>query len=317
VVAQANENPELTALRQVGPWTVYEVADSPEVVPLTTNPVVVRDHDAGTLPLGIGAKRDRWLELGTSWFQHPEDWAALPAADGPKDWQRISVQPATEQVDGKEVPEKTDDRHLARVQPVETIETSTLQPATVSNVTRSDNTISFDVDQVGVPILVKESYFPNWTVSGAEGPYRVAPNFMVVVPTSNHVTLHYGTSNIEYLGYLLSLLGIVGVVVLWRKGPVRYEPAPAGPVVWQDGELRYLDEPPLPLPEPEPEKDITADHDRFEVLADQVFGPPQDEPVAELEAPVAVEVEPAGSEPLPPPTPGTGNGFAPPRVPEP
>ncbi len=32
------------------------------------------------------------------------------------------------------------------------------------------------------PSLVRTSYFPNWDASGAEGPYRVAPNLMVVVP---------------------------------------------------------------------------------------------------------------------------------------
>ena len=74
-------------------------------------------------------------------------------------------------------------------------------------------------------MLVKASYFPNWNVEGAEGPYRVAPNFMVVVPTANQVTLTYGTSWVEYLGYALTLLGLVLLVVLWRKGPVRYAPA--------------------------------------------------------------------------------------------
>jgi hypothetical protein len=304
VVAQADQNPDLTALRQVGPWTIYEVAGSDLVVPLQSNPVVVRGHDAGTLPTGIGAKRDRWLELGTSWFQHPEDFAALPAASGPKKWQRISVEPVAQQVDGKSVVQKTDNRHLARVQPVETIERTTLEPAKVSDVVRSDNTISFSVDKVGVPVLVKESYFPNWKVSGAKGPYRVAPNFMVVVPTSNRVTLTYGTSPIEYLGYALTLLGIVGVIVLWRKGAVRYAPATEGAVVWRDGELTLHEMPPLELPEePEPEKDITADHERFEVLAEQVFGPPQGAPAGS--SPV---VEGALPEPLPPPAPGTPNG---------
>ena len=47
----------------------------------------------------------------------------------------------------------------------------------------ADQSISFEVDQVGVPVLVRVSYFPTWKVEGADGPYRVAPNFMVVVPT--------------------------------------------------------------------------------------------------------------------------------------
>ena len=55
------------------------------------------------------------------------------------------------------------------------------------------------------------SYFPNWKVSGAEGPYRVAPNFMVVVPTSNDVKLTYGLTKYDWLGRIGTLLGIVGV----------------------------------------------------------------------------------------------------------
>jgi hypothetical protein len=101
----------------------------------------------------------------------------------------------------------------------------------------------------------------------------------VVVPTSNHVTLTYGTSPIEYLGYALTALGLVLLFVLWRKGPVRYEPVAAGPVVWQDGQLVWHDEPSLDLPPAaEPEQDITADHERFDVLADQFFGPAGDVP---------------------------------------
>jgi hypothetical protein len=164
----------------------------------------------------------------------------------------------------------------------------------VSDVQTGDDSISFSVDQIGVPVLVKASYFPNWQVEGAAGPYRVAPNYMVVVPTSNHVTLTYGTSPIEYLGYLLTLVGIGLLFVLWRKGPVRYEPVADGAVVWKDGELRWHDEPSLELPpEMPPTEDVTADHDRFEVLADQVFGPSQAE----------VGAGPAPPMPLPPPPP--------------
>ena len=50
----------------------------------------------------------------------------------------------------------------------------------------------------GVPVLVKASYFPNWQVAGRRGPYRVAPNLMVVVPTDTHVELTYGRTGVEY-----------------------------------------------------------------------------------------------------------------------
>ncbi len=68
--------------------------------------------------------------------------------------------------------------------------TSSTSPESRSATSRSQQqSISFDVDQVGVPVLVKVSYFPNWKVEGAEGPYRVAPNQMIVVPTENDVEL--------------------------------------------------------------------------------------------------------------------------------
>ena len=37
--------------------------------------------------------------------------------------------------------------------------------------------------EIGVPVLVKISYFPRWHATGATGPYRVSPNLMVVIPT--------------------------------------------------------------------------------------------------------------------------------------
>jgi hypothetical protein len=102
------------------------------------------------------------------------------------------------------------------------VQATSLPAVNVSDVKMSDNSISFTVDQVGVPVLVKASYFPNWEVSGAKGPYRVAPNSMVVIPTSNHVTLHYGHTPTEYFAYFLSLVGIAGLIYLWRKGRVDY-----------------------------------------------------------------------------------------------
>jgi hypothetical protein len=81
-------------------------------------------------------------------------------------------------------------------------------------VVQTDSSISFHVDRVGVPVEVRVSYFPNWSVSGAEGPYRVAPNFMVVVPTGNDVTLTYGRSSADDLGQLLTLLAVAAAVAL-------------------------------------------------------------------------------------------------------
>ena len=74
---QAAAQPELELVGSSGPWDIYEVTDSVVVEPLTVQPVVVRGRP--------GDARERNLELGTSWFQHPEEWAAMPADDGPAD----------------------------------------------------------------------------------------------------------------------------------------------------------------------------------------------------------------------------------------
>ncbi len=61
---------------------------------------------------------------------------------------------------------------------------------------------------------MKESYFPNWHVTGAQGPYRLAPNMMVVVPTSTHVSLTYGLTSADWVGRAITVAGAVGLVLL-------------------------------------------------------------------------------------------------------
>ena len=96
----------------------------------------------------------------------------------------------------------------------------------VTAVSQTDSSISFHVSRVGTPVLVKVSYFPNWHASGADGPWRVTPNLMVVVPTSHDVTLSYGASSANYLGLLATLVGLAALVGLfvvpsWERWRVR------------------------------------------------------------------------------------------------
>ena len=99
----------------------------------------------------------------------------------------------------------------------------------VTAVHQTDASVSFHVSRVGVPVLVKVSYFPNWHTSGADGPWRVTPNLMVVVPTAHDVTLNYGTSGADVLGLLATLAGLIALLVLfvvpagrrwWERPPV-------------------------------------------------------------------------------------------------
>ena len=100
--------------------------------------------------------------------------------------------------------------------PDQAIQPVSLPPVVVSNVVQGQSDVSFSVDKICVPVLVRVSYFPNWKVEGATGPFRVAPNMIVVIPTSNTVKLHYGSTSRDYLAYLLTFVGI-GVLIRRRR----------------------------------------------------------------------------------------------------
>jgi len=83
----------------------------------------------------------------------------------------------------------------------------------ITHVDVQNSSVSFNSSQIGKPVLVRESYYPRWHASGATGPYRVSPNFMVVIPTAHHVELSYGSDPTQFWGVLLTLVAIVGLVI--------------------------------------------------------------------------------------------------------
>jgi hypothetical protein len=132
-----------------------------------------------------------WQDMAESWYLDPSQWDVLRSVSGPDEWPRIT---------SGEVPP-----------------TVSVDRVKVSNVEQGTSTVSFDVSDVGTPVLVKTSYFPNWEASGADGPWRVAPNFMVVVPTSEHVELRYGRTPVDWVAWLVTVAGVALAIVLWRR----------------------------------------------------------------------------------------------------
>jgi hypothetical protein len=207
-ITKADEQPDLTKVGTSGPWHLYEIADTTIVEPLAVQPVVVNERP--------GDRRERWLEIGTSYFQHMNEWAALPVDHGPEEWQRIDVSPDETRSVGLE---GEPGRQVDIVTPTEgsKIAAVPLDPVVVSDVNVEQESVSFTVDRVGVPVLVKVSYFPNWEVKGASRVYRSAPNMMVVVPTEKNVTLSYEPSQLDRSSYAVTLLGIIMAVFLFRR----------------------------------------------------------------------------------------------------
>ena len=175
-VTEARGHPDLTELATSGPWTVFAVAGAEMVVPLEVEPVAF-----------LGVDHAGWLEPAVEVFQ--EGSSAVPRTiGGPDQWQRVA--------------------------PGELPERRSLPSVSVTDITTGVDSISFHVDRVGVPVMVRASFFPNWEASGADGPWRATPNLMVVVPTGNEVTLTYGRTGVDVVAILLSLFGLVALVVL-------------------------------------------------------------------------------------------------------
>jgi hypothetical protein len=165
-------------------WKIYEVARASMVAPLTSEPVVVRGSPAG----------DTWTKLADTWWENVNTLDQPFTANGPRSWKRVTAGTLG----------SAPRRALPAVQ--------------VRNIVQHDDSVAFDVSRTGVPVVVRISYYPNWEVEGGRGPYRLSPNLMVVVPTSRHVELHFRSTGAEWLGLLLTALGLLGLVglAMWR-----------------------------------------------------------------------------------------------------
>jgi hypothetical protein len=215
----ARGHPDLTELARSGPWVVFEVADSDLVTPLENEPAVLDGVSDAQHDWICRTKDDAGKCAGPAvvWYQDLAAQDVMLASSGPDEWQRVDP-----------------DGPTPEVRPV--------ADAGVSAIEVDTDGMAFDVDEVGSPVLVKVSYFPNWRVEGADGPYRVAPNLMVVVPTAEHVELSYGREPVEWIAYAMTAVGIGLAVLLACLPPVRgrrreaevgparvIEAAPSGP----------------------------------------------------------------------------------------
>ncbi len=251
VQAEANADPSLKLIASSGPWhspygsqvltttwDIYLVKDAPLVSGLSFLPAVLQ---------GVSPEQSSWLRPSASWYEDPAAWGVELAQSGPADWPRVTrVAGSPPAGSGSGTAKELTLSELAFPETPATSQSHAAPPitdsaptylkipvvrvpeATVSDIHQSDQTISFHVDRVGSPVLVRTSYFPNWQASGATGPWRVTPNLMVVVPTSHNVVLTYGTTTANRIGLVLSAVGLVILVagagvVLWRR---RRRPSP-------------------------------------------------------------------------------------------
>jgi hypothetical protein len=174
---------QLTRVTESPPFVIYETAEYDLVEIAAVQPSVY-------VPVSAPAEDDPtdFDDFALDWYDDPAVLDHPVVAEGPDDWPTAS-----------RVSDLVDDP---------------LPGGRVSEVAVADHEVSFTTTAVGVPHIVKISYFPNWTATGAAGPYRATPSLMVVVPTEEHVTLRFENTSAEWVGNGLTLAGIFGFIYL-------------------------------------------------------------------------------------------------------
>lgn len=257
VKARADADPDLRLVAEVPDrdgqppkgWKIYEVSGVSLVEPLASAPVVV-PVEGGTSSECFGKDEPPpgandpelppWECAAAPWWMDATRVDRPFTTEGPQEWPRATL----------------GELGTTPAEPLPEVE--------VSEVRTSTDHVRFHVSRTGVPVVVKVSYFPNWKVSGADGPWRISPNFMVVVPTSKDVTLTYGLTKADWLGRVGFLLGLVGLVLLARWRPSRRQVAcpeehPEGPDAPEGGDLEAVP---------------AAPHDSSAEAAEQAAGTP-------------------------------------------
>jgi hypothetical protein len=206
--AQAAAVPGVVEVGQSGPWPragsetngvtwkIYLISGAAAVSRLSNLPVVVP---------GIDRSAESWKDANVAWFMDPTRAGVPLAASGPPNWPRGSTS---------------------------TTRSPAVPRTKVSGISIQPDKISFNVDRIGAPVVVKVSYHPRWSAQGATGPYRISPNLMAVVPTDHHVVLTYGSDGTDTFGLLVtaaSLLCLVaiGATSLWRRRATRLPVLPS------------------------------------------------------------------------------------------
>ena len=184
----ASARADLSLLAEDESWGLFELPETPLVEPLERVPVVYTGEN--------------FEEAAIHWFDSLYTSPTLVAADGPAEWPRVGS--------GFDSLVVTD----ALAAP----------SGAVTDFEMSPEAVSFRTSAVGVPHLVRVSYFPNWLAVGAAGPYRVSPAYMLVVPREEEVRLEFVDTWVEWTGRALTLLGLLTALFIAARPSVVTEP---------------------------------------------------------------------------------------------
>ena len=190
---KADQHPAFDFVTESAPFRIYRFPES-SLVDIAVNQPWVFEVESGLAQALAGVFRPapdpEFVDVAFDWYEDIELLDQWVAAGGPDDWERVGAD-----LVGETVPYP--------------------EGGQVSDVVLEDSSISFTTTAVGVPHLVKVSYFPNWTATGADGPWRVSPSLMVVIPTQESVELQFARTWAEVAGAGMTVAGLIALVTVW------------------------------------------------------------------------------------------------------
>ncbi len=213
VTADTKADGRTTLLATFGDYNIFRIAG------MTGYAEVMQNQ-----PVKIDIPQVQWRDMAVKWY---EDMSVLktpiildngdPALAGFASITLDQVLPADQTTSGDQA--ATGDEATADL-PITIPQVPYTTEGHVVSEQLDNEKFTFDVDQaaVGKPVWVKVSYFPNWHVSGAKGPFLASPSFMMVIPTQTHVVMTYGRTWANTFGQTLEIIAwfILVVISAWR-----------------------------------------------------------------------------------------------------
>jgi len=171
-------------------WVVFSMPTFPLVQAMNSEPYVITYANGSEI-----VDRDAWQSIASQYLNTDFEATDRFTMAGPSSWQRSAVGTIPNPVP--------------------------LPQTTLSDVAADGANVSFSVDKVGVPVIVRRTPNADWIVNGADGPWPINPGFMVIVPTQNKVTLTLATPSSAVIGGWTSAVGIASLFALigyelWR-----------------------------------------------------------------------------------------------------
>jgi hypothetical protein len=196
VTVATKEDPRAELLATFGDYSVFRISGTTGYAEVMAN-----------MPVRVNMDQSAWRDMAVDWYEN------MDSLDTPIVWDN-----GDQMLD--QFAEVTPEQAVAPPKvPIE-------NGGRVVGEAIHNEGFEFDVDgdAVGKPVWIKMSYFPNWEVSGAEGPYLASPSFMMVIPTQTHVELTYGRTMANTIGQVLEVIAWVLLValavwrtILWRR----------------------------------------------------------------------------------------------------